>query len=113
LLAKPPKAELSDHVTAALPVPLTVDVNVWFCDGCKEIEVGVSETATGALTVRLNCADFDPPALVAVKVGVKLPDLVGVPLIIPVEPRLSPVGSVPLVTAQLIGVVPVAVSVCE
>ena len=95
-------------------VPLTVAVNVWFCDGGRAIEGGVSETVTGALTVRPNCAEFEPPALVALIVGVKTPVAVGVPLITPVEDtRLSPAGRAPFVTAQVIGVVPVAVSVCE
>ena len=94
-------------------MPVTVAVNVWLCDGPKVGDVGISETDTGVLTVRLNCAEFDPPALVAVIVGVKMPDAVGVPLIMPVEPRVSPVGSVPLVIAQVIGVVPVAARVCE
>ncbi len=93
--------------------PVTVAVNVWVCDGSKETDVGVSETKIRALTVRLNCAELDPPALVAVIVNVKMPDAVGVPLIVPVEPRASPAGSEPLVTAQVMGAVPVVVSVCE
>ncbi len=114
LVPRLPKAGLNDQVTAVLLLPLIVAVNVWVCDGCKEIEDGVSEAATGALTVRLNCTEFDPPALVAVIVGVKLPVAVGVPLIMPVEdPRVRPAGSAPLVKVQVIGVVPVAVSVCE
>jgi hypothetical protein len=36
------------------------------------------------------------------------------PLMMPVEdPKESPAGSAPLVMAQLVGVVPVAVSACE
>ena len=43
------------------------------------------------------------------------PSVIGVPLISPVDAlRLSPAGSVPVVTAQAYGVAPpVAVSVCE
>ena len=68
----------------------------------------------GAFTVRLSCLELDPPALAAVIVGAKTPVAVGVPLIMPVvDPRVSPAGNVPLVTVQVIGVVPVAVSVCE
>ncbi len=68
----------------------------------------------GAFTVRLSCLELAPPALVAVIVGVKTPDTVGVPLIMPVaDPKLSPAGRLPLVRVQVIGVVPVAVSVCE
>ncbi len=64
-------------------------------------------------TVRLNSRELEPPVLVAAIVKVKTPDAVGVPLRTPVEdPKLSPAGSVPLVNAQVIGVVPVAVIVC-
>jgi hypothetical protein len=67
----------------------------------------------GAFTVILNDLELEPPAFVAVIVGVKTPAAVGVPLMTPVEdPRLSPAGSVPLVTLQIIGAVPVAARVC-
>jgi len=67
-----------------------------------------------AFTVRLNCLELLPPALVALTVNVKTPAAVGVPLKMPVaDPRLSPPGSVPLVTAHVIGVVPVATNACE
>ena len=43
-----------------------------------------------------------------------MPGALGVPLMSPVDAfRVSPGGSVPLVTAQVMGVVPEAVSVCE
>jgi hypothetical protein len=68
----------------------------------------------GAFTVRLNSLELDPPPLVAVTVGVNTPTAVGVPLMMPVEePRVNPEGRAPLVTVQVIGVAPVAVSVCE
>ena len=68
----------------------------------------------GAFTVRLNCWELEPPALVALAVKVETPMAVGLPLMMPVEePKESPAGSVPLVTVQVIGEVPVAVSVCE
>jgi hypothetical protein len=68
----------------------------------------------GAFTVRLNCLELEPPALVAVTVGAKTPVVVGVPLMVPVEePSVKPEGSAPPVTVHVIGVVPVAVSVCE
>jgi len=55
-----------------------------------------------------------PAVLVAVTVNVETPAVVGVPLMMPVEEfKLSPAESVPLVTLQVIGVVPVAVKVCE
>jgi len=40
-----------------LLVPLTVAVNVWFCDGSKDTEDGVSETVTGGVSVTV--ADVD------------------------------------------------------
>ena len=58
LLTKPPKAGFSDHVTPVLLVPLTVAVNVWFCDGCKETEDGVSETVTGGVSATVALADL-------------------------------------------------------
>jgi hypothetical protein len=45
---------------------------------------------------------------------VETPAAIGLPLMMPPEePRLSPAGSVPLVTAHVIGVVPAAIRVCE
>ena len=71
MLAKPPKAGLIDQVTAVLLVPLTVAVNVWFCDGCKETEDGVNETTTGGVRVMVAVADLVGSAtLVAVTVTV-------------------------------------------
>jgi hypothetical protein len=49
---------LIDQVTAVLLVPLTVAVNVWFCDGCKETEDGVNETITGGFRVMVAVADL-------------------------------------------------------
>jgi hypothetical protein len=59
-LARLPKAGLSDQVTAVLLEPLTVAVNVWFCDGCKDTEDGASETVTltGGFRVTVALADF-------------------------------------------------------
>jgi hypothetical protein len=66
----------------------------------------------GVFTVRLNCVELEPPALVAVIVNVNTPAAVGVPMMIPVEdPKESPAGSVPLVTLHVIGAVPVAATV--
>ncbi len=113
-LVNPPNAGLYDHVTPVLLDPLTEAVNVWFCDGCNETEFGVSNTETGAAAVRLNGAEYDPPALVEVTVKVKMPGAVGVPAITPVEDaRESPAGRLPLETLQAIGAVPVAANVCE
>ena len=94
-------------------VPLTVAVNVWFCDGSKDTEAGVRRTVTGVLTVRLSDLELDPPALVALTVKVKMPAAAGVPLMMPVEDaKESPAGSAPLVTLHVIGAVPVAARVC-
>jgi hypothetical protein len=65
VLAKPPKAGLIDQVTAVLLVPLTVGVNVWFCDGCKETEDGVNETVTGGFRVTAAVADLVGSATLA------------------------------------------------
>lgn len=43
------------------------------------------EGGVGALTVKLNCWELLPSALVALTVGVKTPAALGVPLIVPVE----------------------------
>jgi hypothetical protein len=110
-----PKFGFSDQVTPLLLVPPTLAVNVWLCEGSKETEGGVSKTDPVAFTVRLSCAEFEPPALVAVTVNVKTPAAVGVPPRTPAEePRVSPAGSVePLAMVKVMGVVPVAVRVCE
>ena len=39
-------------------MPLTVAVNVWFCDGSKDSEDGVSETATRGVSVTVAVADL-------------------------------------------------------
>ena len=67
-----------------------------------------------AFTVRLSCVELLPKALVAVTVKVATPGVVGVPLMTPVEAfNVSPAVSEPPVTAQVIGVLPEAVSVWE
>ena len=68
----------------------------------------------GAFTVRLNGVVALPAALLAWSVNANAPAVEGVPLRIPVEePNVSPAGSAPLDTVQVMGAVPVAVSVCE
>ena len=77
-------------------------------------EVTMEGGVGAAFTVRLSCLASLPTALVAPTVSVETPAAVGVPLMVPVEePRVSPAGSVPLVTAHVIGVVPPANRVCE
>jgi hypothetical protein len=65
-----------------------------------------------AFTVRLIDLVLLPAELVAPTMKLASPVPVGVPLIMPeAEARLSPGGSVPLVTVQVIGAVPVAARV--
>ena len=111
-----PTAGFNVHVTPVLALPATVAANCWVCEALSEIVEGATETVTvaAAFTVRLNCFELLPAALVALTLNVAMPAAVGVPLSMPVaDPRLSPAGSVPLVTAQVIGVVPPAIRVCE
>ena len=74
--------------------------------------MGDEVTITGdSFTVMLSCFEVDPPAFVALAVNAKTPDVVGIPLMTPVElARESPAGSAPPETTHAIGVVPVAVS---
>ena len=111
-----PVSGLSDQVTAVLPVLVTEAEKLWVCDWVNVTLAGLTDTATvgGSFTVRLSCFESLPPALVALTPNVETPATVGVPLMMPVEdPRLSPAGSVPPVTAHVIGVVPVATNACE
>ena len=74
----------------------------------------VNVSVAGVLTVRVSSLELLPTELLAVTVNVETPAAVGVPPSTPVEaPRVRPAGSVPLVTAQEMGAVPVAAMVCE
>jgi hypothetical protein len=67
-----------------------------------------------AFTVRLNGWELLPTRFVAVAVNVATPSDAGVPLITPVEAfKVSPEGSAPPVTDQVIGMLPEAVTVWE
>lgn len=67
-----------------------------------------------AFTVTVNCLELLPKELVAVMVTVAVANAVGVPLRRPVDAfNVSPAGSVPLVTAQVIVALPEAANVCE
>jgi hypothetical protein len=66
----------------------------------------------GPFTVRLTGSELLPNALLAFTVKLKTPAGVGVPLTVEAF-RVSPAGSAPLVTDQVIGVVPAALSLCE
>ena len=64
-----------------------------------------------AVTTILMLFVLFPAELVALTVKLDVPITVGMPVIVPVVSfRLKPVGSVPLDIDQVIGVVPVAVS---
>ena len=68
----------------------------------------------GPVTVRLNCLELLPNALVAVSVKVATPAAVGVPPITPtVVLIVIPLGSAPLAIAQVIGVLPETPRVCK
>ena len=67
--------------------------------------IGISETTMLRFTVAF------PTEFVALAVKLNVPAAVGIPVIAPlVALRLIPVGSAPLLIDQVIGVVPVAVS---
>ena len=70
------------------------------------VTVGISVTRILRFIVTL------PATLVALAIKLNVPAAVGVPVIAPlVVFRFKPVGSAPLPIAQVIGVVPVALSV--
>jgi hypothetical protein len=63
------------------------------------------------LTTILSALVTFPAEFVALIVKLNVPAAVGVPVIAPVDSfKLKPAGSVPLATAHVIGVVPVAAS---
>jgi hypothetical protein len=102
------------HVTGAVPVAdrawvYTDPVSAAGKGDAVPMEGGVG----GVVTVRLNCSELEPPALVAVILKAKIPGAVGVPPMTPVDaPKESPGGSAPLVTLHAIGAVPMAARVC-
>ena len=100
------------HVIGVLPEALRVcEYAVPDCAAGKG-EVVVMDGA--AFTARLSCLELLPHALVAVTVKAAAPNAVGVPPMTPLEAfKVSPAGNEPPVTAQVIGVLPEALSVCE
>jgi hypothetical protein len=58
VLARLPRGGFIDQVTPVLLEPVTVGVNVWGCDGCRETEDGVNETVTGGFRVTVAVADL-------------------------------------------------------
>jgi hypothetical protein len=69
--------------------------------------------APAALTVSVRVLESAPRALVAVNVIDPLAVAVGVPDSTPALLNVIPAGSVPLVTVQVIGAVPLAVNVVD
>jgi hypothetical protein len=49
---------VADQVTAVLPEPVTVAVNCCVLPACSDAELGLMDTATGAVTVTVAEADF-------------------------------------------------------
>jgi hypothetical protein len=100
-------------VTAVLLLPVTVAENCWVCEIVSEAIAALTDTLTTELTLRLNCTELLPKALVAVTVKRALTAALGVPVRAPVDGfKASPGGSVPLLTPQVMGVVPEADRVC-
>ena len=102
------------HVIGAVPVADRVWVYTDPVSAAGKGDVVPMEGgAGGVVTVRLNCWELEPPALVAVILKVKMPGAVGMPPTMPVDaPKESPGGSAPLVTLHAIGAVPMAARVC-
>ena len=74
--------------------------------------VGITDTGGATLTTMLKVLVSLPATFVALTVKLKLPDPVGIPEITPVaEFKLNPPGRLPLSIAQVIGVLPSALSV--
>jgi hypothetical protein len=90
---------------------MTVDDGVGLGDVRMIVDdgVGVADVATTGLMTMLYVAEAFVPA-VAVTVTLKLPDAVGVPLIVPAELIVSPPGS-PLAAHVKMPVPPVAATV--
>ena len=83
---------LGVKLKATLIVPVAV---------CPEAMTG---TAALVIVIEIDCAAEVPPALVAVKLGVKTPVTVGVPERTPVVMlKVTPVGSVPLDSVHDVG----------
>ena len=79
-----------------------------FSTGSTGSGVGATVPVT---TTMLNTFVSEPALLVAVTVNPKLPAVVGVPEITPPDESDNPAGRLPVVTAHVIGVAPVAASV--
>jgi hypothetical protein len=73
------------------------------------VGVGLGDPMTGVVIVMVYTLDADVPA-VAVTVTLKVPEAVGVPLIVPADEMLSPPGS-PLAVHVAVPVPPVAARV--
>jgi hypothetical protein len=98
-----------DQVIGVVPVA----VSVWLYD-CPVMPPGRDSVVTVGISVMtiLRFIVVFPAAFVAMTVKLNVPVSVGVPVIPPFDAfKLKPVGSVPLLMDQVIGVAPVALSV--
>ena len=72
----------------------------------------ITGATAGSIMTMLRALVTFPATFVALTVKSNVPDIIGVPDITPVFPfKLKPVGRLPTVITQVIGVVPVAASV--
>jgi hypothetical protein len=74
-------------------------------DGAALVIVG----GTAAIVIEKACVALGNVPLAAVTVPVYVPGVVGVPERTPADVKVSPGGSVPVVSEKVIGVVPLAV----
>jgi hypothetical protein len=92
------------------PPSLVVAVSDSVCEIVNPARFGEIETETAGVTVRESVADWfcaGCPASVTLKVrDAALTAAVGVPLMTPLDERLSPAGSVPVVSDQVYAGVP-------
>ena len=103
-------------MTPVLLGPVTLAVNVWFCDGCKETEDGVSEIDTGGFRVIVAVPALEVSAtLVAVTVTVWERAIEAGAVYTPLLEMVPTVGTNDHVTAVLALPATVAVNcwVCE
>ena len=73
--------------------------------------VNCGGAGAGAMVIEKFCVAFGSVPLAAVIVPLNVPDASGVPVIIPPVPNVRPVGKVPALTVNVIGVLPDAVQV--
>jgi hypothetical protein len=102
----------TDHVIGVAPVAVNVCVNGTPTVGAGTVSVVTTGAVTTAKTTTENGLSSVPAELVALTVNVDVPAVVDVPESTPAGDSVRPGGNVPLTTDQVIGVSPVAASVC-